>query len=280
MSRRPQRSAPRSRTGPRSRYGRSGSRSAIFWGLLTVAAVAALGGAFWFVRALEAPALDAALCPPGGPTSALVVVLDLTDPIEPAQLSSIDSRVMAAVDAAAPGAFLAVGLVHPDAARRGARFALCKPRSGAAANELYENPRMIEEQYVAKFEAPLQGALAEMVQAGIADSSPIMESIQATLAGVRGFSEARYPKTLILVTDLLQHSDVFSFYRGDAWARFAASADYERLSRNFDGATVEILRIPRPGARIRDPEAVDEFWVSYFERQGAGIVRSRVIGDL
>lgn len=243
-------------------------------------AIAALGGAFWLVRALDAPTLDAALCPPGGPTSALVVVLDLTDPVEPAQLSAIESRIMAAVNGAAPGAFLAVGLVHPDSASRGARFALCKPKSGAAANELYENPRMIEAEYAMKFEAPLQDALAEMIPAGTADSSPIMESIQATLAGVRGFSEARYPKTLILVTDLLQHSEVFSFYRGDAWHRFAASADYARLSRNLDGATIEILRIPRPGARIRDPAAIDEFWVSYFERQGARTVRFRVIGDL
>jgi hypothetical protein len=242
--------------------------------------MAVLAGAFWLMNDLEEPPLDQVLCPADGPIAGTVIVLDLTDPVEASQLSAIEERIYSKIDAAAAGTLFAVGLVRPEADARGAKFASCKPRSGADASELYENPRMIEERYATGFREPLTTTLSQMLSSGIADSSPIMESLQATLADANGFSIAEYPRRLILVTDLLQHSPVYSFYRGDTWESFSTSPDFTRLSRNLEGVEVEILRLPRPGARVADWDTVEDFWVNYFDHQGAARVTSHAIGDL
>lgn len=265
----------------RRRRATGARRFDLVWLTLAAVAIACLGGAFWLVTALEEPPLDeTTLCPADGPTAGTVIVLDLTDPVEPSQLALIRQRVETAIRSSGVGTLFAVGLVHPEAAERGARFVVCKPQSGADANELYENPRMIEERYVSAFQVPLEAALSAMLLSGVADSSPILESLQATVADAAGFSDASYPRRLIIVSDLLQHSSAFSFYRGNTWRSFTESPDYRRLARNLGGVSIEILRLPRPRARIGDWEDVDDFWVRYFEHQGVAQVRPTTIGDL
>ena len=271
------------RLASRRRGGRAAGarRSDLVWLLLAAVAIACLGGAFWLVAALEEPPVDeTTLCPANGPAAGTVIVLDLTDPIEPSQHALIRQRIEAVIQDSEAGTLFAVGLVRPEAAERGARVVICKPQSGADANELYENPRMIEERYVSDFQLPLEAALAEMLSSGVADSSPILESLQATLADATGFPEASYPRRLIIVSDLLQHSSAFSFYRGNTWQSFTESPDFRRLARNLEGVSIEVLRLPRPRARIGDWEDVDDFWVRYFEHQGVARVRLTTIGDL
>ena len=103
-----------------------------------------------------------------------------------------------------------------------------------------------------------------------------MEGLQALLAGT---APAEGPRRIVIVSDLLQHSDALSFYRGEDWESFRASADFGRLARNLDGAEVTILRVPRPGAKV-DGAAVDDFWVRYLDVQGAERVDVEPLGDL
>lgn len=115
--------------------------------------------------------------------------------------------------------------------------------------------------------------------------APIMESLQALVAetpllvqdGLRSADQRE--RRILIVSDMLQNSDVVSFYHGQEWADFQASRDFARLGRNLHDVSVEILRLPRNDPAIRDPEAVDHYWVRYFDYQGAS-VRARTIGDL
>lgn len=119
----------------------------------------------------------------------------------------------------------------------------------------------------------------------ISSRAPIMESLQALVAetpllvqdGLRATDSL--DRRIVIVSDMLQNSDVVSFYRGQEWADFQASRDFVRLGRNLYAAAVEVLRLPRDEPAIRDPGAVDHFWVRYFDYQGA-IVSARTIGDL
>jgi hypothetical protein len=78
----------------------------------------------------------------------------------------------------------------------------------------------------------------------------------------------------------LQHSDAFSLYRGGGWSSFMASQQSLRLARTLEGVDVMVLRIPRPNVGRIDPEQVEDFWVNYFDAQGARSVRSISLGDL
>ncbi len=183
------------------------------------------------------------------------------------------------VSGARQNTLIAVGAVRPDPGERGVDFALCKPLEGSAASQLYQNPRLVAEKYEKDFRQPFAASLEKMLKTERANRSPIMESLQAALAATPGFVDAEYPRRVIIVSDLLQHSAVFSFYRRETWRKFQRSRDFARLARTLRGVDVQILRLPRPKAKI-DPAEVGDFWANYFDQAGARSVRSRMLGDL
>lgn len=118
----------------------------------------------------------------------------------------------------------------------------------------------------------------------LARRAPIMESLQALVSETPLLVEEanrsdQRPRRVIIVSDMLQNSEVVSFYRGQEWSDFEASRDFSRMGRNLFDVSVEILRLPRDEPAIRDPGAIDHFWVRYFDAQGANL-RTRTIGDL
>ena len=245
-------------------------------GLLVVLSVIVLIAVSW----LKPPEYDQkTLCPKTGPEAGLVVLLDLTDRIGSTQHIRLRSILEKEVSDAHQNTLIAVGAVRSEPSKRGVDFALCKPLEGSAASQLYQNPRLVTEKYEKDFQQPFTASLEKMLKATRANRSPIMESLQATLAATPGFVDAEYPRRVIIVSDLLQHSAVFSFSRRDTWRKFHRSRDFERLARTLRGVDVQILRLPRPKAKI-DTVEVGDFWANYFDQAGARHVRSRIVGDL
>ena len=214
-----------------------------------------------------------------GPEAGLVILLDMTDRIGSTQHMRLREILKNEVANARQNTLIAVGAVRPQPAGRGVDFALCKPLEGSGANELYQNPRLVAERYEKGFRQPFAANLEKMLTADGADRSPIMESLQAVLAATPGFLDAAYARRVLIISDLLQHSAIFSFYRGDTWRKFQRSRDFARLARTLQGVDVEILRLPRPEAKI-DSAEVGNFWANYFDQAGARRVRSRMLGDL
>lgn len=271
------------RHGARSHGSRKGG-STILWAGALAAVLLAGGAAAWFVADVltsREEVDEASLCPAAGPPSALAILLDLTDPLAPAQASRLQAILDREVAAAPTGEMISVGVVSEDPGRWGALFALCKPESGETANMLYENPRLIAERFEDAFRGPFEDLVDATMRAGEQDRSPIVESFQALLSETpHALGEGR-PLRIVVVSDLLQHSDLLSFYRGDGWDAFEASGGADRLSRNLDGAQVTILRIPRTDAPGEALAQVDPFWARYFDRQGASApIDVAILGDL
>lgn len=284
----PRKSASSRRTGhvrprnARSRSGRTRQPSRV-WHILTVIAVIAVlgaGGYFYFRLSNRADLDPVTLCPDDGAVGAVVAVLDLTDPLTQPQKDRLTAILSRETSAAEPGTLISIGTIQADPALRGVDFQLCKLRSGENANQLYENPTLIQERYHTEFKAPFDALLESVLSLEKQDSSPIIEGLQATVAGTDGFEFIGGPKRLILVSDLLQHSDVLSFYRGQDWQDFTASGGSARLSGNLTGVSIDILRVPRQSGGQIDLEAVDDFWRRYFDLQGAASITVRILGDL
>ena len=252
------------------------------WYLLIGVVLSSLIGVFVFSQLNKAERTDENLCPAkSGPAAGLAVLLDLTDPLKRVQLERLRRFIDRRIAEAVPNTLIAVGAVRVDASARGPDFTLCKPASGEQASKIYENPRRIEERYRKKFRQPLDNIFERMLRSPTANSSPIMESLQALLVGAPGFVDAKYPRRVIIVSDLLQNSAAFSFYRGDNWRRFVHSPNAQRLAGRLEGVVVEICRVPRPNARVNEAE-VDDFWVNYFDRAGTSRVLTSTcpLGDL
>ena len=152
--------------------------------------------------------------------------------------------------------------------------------TGAEGGDLTRNSRMLEERFEDGFMKPFHAEVDSMLDAKEAASSPIMEALQALLGGMRAVStKAGAHRRVVIVSDLLQHSDAMSFYRGHDWQSFKASPAFRRLAHALEGTDVILIRIPRASARV-DTAAVDDFWVRYLEVQGAERVDVETLGDL
>lgn len=271
----------------RDRYGsRSRGREMPAWlaivGIIVLLAGVATAG--WLVvRQVSRDAIDElTLCPRDGASGSLAILLDLTDPLGATQSIALRAKLDRMIGASPRGTLVALGRVSDQPDQLGAAIAICRPMTGEEAGDIVRNSTQVEARYREAFTIPLQRELAAMLDATEASQSPIMEGLQALLGGVAAMPvEANAPRRIVIVSDLLQHSAAMSFYRGDDWASFRASPDFARLARNLDDAEVTIIRVPRPGARIADATAVDDFWVRYLDAQGAAAVMPpETLGDL
>ena len=266
---RPRKRRPARRSSLRRRSSSASALSTIGWGAVIVSVVALVIGGFWLAdRQKKANATDAVtLCPVEGPTGAMVALLDLTDPLTRSQANQLQTWLGDEIASSPRGAMLSVGVVSEDPSDWGARFAKCKPQTAEDANPLIQNPSILGETYNDEFLVPLHETLEEMMQSETQDTSPIMESLQALVSETPNFTTTR-PRRLVIVSDMLQNSNVLSFYRAEGWEYFIETRAHERLAGNLADVEVTLLRIPRTSANIGDPLKVDTFWARYFDSQG------------
>lgn len=260
---------------------KSGSSGGTLLGivLLLVALTVAGGLSFAYYRAANRPDIDAAtLCPEDGPSGHLAILLDTTDPLTLSQLQAARQIIERRIDQAEDFTRVSFSTVSPDSdVRQSAFFSLCKPPTGKNASQLTDNPRMIKEKFRDDFERPLRTALDELMGIGEASSSPIMEALQEFVTSIPDFNVTDIPREVVMMTDLMQHSDAFSFYRGGTWSSFSDAGGPRRFGQNFEGVKLQVLRIPR---RVEMAATVDDFWVRYFDAQGFNRIEVDRIGDL
>lgn len=143
----------------------------------------------------------------------------------------------------------------------------CSPGSAADANPIFENPKMIEQAWQARFYAPLTSKVSAALVDTVAPSSPLIEAIY-TIADRPDFQAGGPARRLILVSDLIHHSKEFSMYRSGAdMAVLAASPLGESLPR-LDGVEVVARIVPRQEYDVPLGE-VKAFWREWFAQTGA-----------
>jgi len=235
--------------------------------------------AYLYLDATNRPEIDAAtLCPEDGPSGHLAILVDTTDPLTLGQLRAARQIIEQRIAGAEVFTRVSFSTVSPDRnVRQSAFFSLCKPPTGKVASQFTENPRMIQKRFRDDFERPLYAALDNLMSIGEAPYSPIMEALQEFVSSIPGFNVTEVPREVIMMSDLMQHSEVFSFYRGGTWSSFSDTGGPGRLDRNFEGAKLRVLRIPR---QVNMAAAVDDFWIRYFDAQGFDRVDVDRIGDL
>lgn len=264
----------------RQRRGREGGAIGTFLAVVfIIAMISGTGAYFYWSYSRSDFQIDAvSLCPKTGPTAHLAILVDTTDPMSFTQVEAARQQIERKIADAAVHTRISFGTVNPDLDTRGGTFfSMCKPQSGADANILTQNPQMVEDRFRNEFTGPVSRAMGTLLRVPEAESSPIMESAQEFAARIPGFTITEVPREVVLMSDLIQHSDIFSFYRGGDWNSFEAAGGPSRFGSAFGGATVTVLRIPR----LPEKNAiVDNFWVRYFDAQGFDDIRVIKLGVL
>lgn len=150
---------------------------------------------------------------------------------------------------------------------------LCRPP--ASGNEVVENKRKIERNFHGRFVIPLYQAIDASLEQSLGERSPILEMLQyiSRTQDIKEGVDRQHKKTLILVSDMLQHSSYFSHYKQpNSYEHFLKSASI--LKVDLRGWTVQILYLQRYGKdKELQKQSHLEFWMRYFHEAGAKIAR-------
>ncbi len=197
-----------------------------------------------------------------------IILIDQSDPFSENDLAWVDELIDAEARALPRFGRLSVILPNSDAPfDPQTLYGQCSPGSVEDANPILQNPRMIDDTWREHFYKPLTAQVAETLQTKQQPSSPLFEALYAV--GDRAdFQSNRKNRRLVIVSDLMQHSDAFSFYKEGADLEAFAESDLADQIPELEGIEVTARIVPRQNYDLPLGD-VKAFWRSYFADTGA-----------
>jgi hypothetical protein len=242
-------------------------RKHLLGGALTVLALGVLAaGAYVYATLARPPALDqSSLCPVDGARSVTVVLLDSTDAIPDIAKREVKTTLVDLAQAMPPYELLEIRLLDPAMPGGRSIFAKCNPGDGSGLSEYTANPRLAKVRWLDGFRQPLDQALDSGFHPAPAKVSPIMETIQRIAVDrFTGRNAETIPKSLVVISDMLEHEPDYSQYTGDlSYARFKASRAYKKVQTDLHGAEVQIYYIQRLTGRSINSADHIQFWAEW-----------------
>lgn len=248
------------------RRGRSSS-SAWTWVaiiLLGGVIVGTLGFFGWMkLQASQAVALGEDFCPVDGAKSVSVVLLDTTDPIAPVTRLDLQNQFKKTVKDVEKGGLIEVFMLTGTEGELKRTFHACNPGDWEGADPWTTNPKKMQKRWDEAFNKPLKEIEDQMGSSYESERSPIMAGIQRIV--VDSFADPALedrPKTLIVASDMMEHTNSFSIYKSGAkYDAFEKSPARDRFRVPLDGVDVKILAFQRE--KSSKIEGLPKFWATW-----------------
>lgn len=240
--------------------------------ILGICALAVIGvGYLYFKTQAGLVERDATtLCPMSGPTSVTTVIIDRTDIVSPVQRTLLVDKFNELRASVPKGGLLEIYTVNPVKQQvLKPEFSLCNPGDGGDLSQWTANPRLARKTWDSVFNQPFQAVLDSMLESGDASQSPIIETIQS-VAATSFAPHDDVSKTLVIVSDLLQHSGNLTQYSGiKPFSEFRPTSGYRQTSANLLQANVRILYLRRETKNLVQGEKHVRFWQEFIAAQNA-----------
>lgn len=266
---------PRNRSRKRLRQAES---FPVGWAVLGgLVLLAVIGGFAWlYLGALARnPERDPdTLCPRTGPTEQVLVLVDVTDPIGSITQQDVLNQLNAIADGLAKGGRFELRVLEPGNGRTRTIFDACNPGDGSDLDHWTGNPEAAKRRWEERFDGPLQEAMDSALDAGAADTSPIMAGIQRIAVDRLGTNDAKaIPNKLIVISDMLENTAAFSMYRsGPDYTAYKASKAPSEYGTDLTGAGVETWLLRRDTEFASS--AVAEFWAAWVQDNKGHFIRA------
>ncbi|MEO1015825.1 MAG: hypothetical protein AAFX08_11625 [Pseudomonadota bacterium] len=245
-------------------------RSPMFWRYAIIGMVAGVFGLFALAAFNRPPATDVltACRVDRNDPAHTIILIDQSDPFNSRDIGWVRSFVDA--EARLLPKYGRLTVVTPNSAQPyepNEVFFACSPGSSEKANPILQNPQMIEDTWREKFYEPLKVQVEQALNDTEAATSPLSEAIFAVFDRP-DFQKSMPDRRLVIVSDLMQNSDAFSFYRSGA--DMAAFQETRLASERPDmsGADVVARIVPRQEYDL-PIDTVEDFWSEYFRGGGA-----------
>jgi hypothetical protein len=195
------------------------------------------------------------------------MLLDTSDPLPEATKEDATRRLTDIADDLPEYALLDVRILDPASPAGRQVFFLCNPGDGKGWNEFTDNPRIAQKRWRERFRAPLDQALNRSLVPNASETSPILATLQGiALDKFAGKAAAALPKTLVIVSDMIENGKDYSQYQGDlSYRHFKETPAYRKLRTDLNGAQVQILYVERFTKRQIDSRALMRFWLEWVQ---------------
>lgn len=249
----------------RRRRKKTGGGSALFivgGTVLSLLSMAVIGGYFYLRSTASTVELDkASLCPKTGAETVTVVLLDVTDPISDITAVDLRNEFQQLVASVPPRGLIQVYSLTDQEGQLILNFSGCNPGDSSTVDEWTNNPRMAQQRWEEGFETPLRAISGNLSEGQAGKQSPIMAGIQRINVEVFGLpSYQSIPKTLVVASDMIEHTSLFSMYRnGPDFAAYEQSDARQKFRSPLAGVSLRILEFQRPGLNFSD-EDIAAFW--------------------
>jgi hypothetical protein len=211
------------------------------------------------------------LCPYSRNYAHTVVIVDKTDPFSDNQKKKFRALVLELRGSLEIAEKLSI-YVLDDRNYLAPRpvFAVCNPGTGSAANPFYQNPRMWEKRFHAKFGKPLDDVVGQLDEAKTTKISPILEMVHS-VAQVFDFGPAASNRRLIVFSDLMQNVPEFSHFNSNFDYKSFRSTPYaKKVKADLTDAKVRLIYLLRPELhKFQSQPAHQTFWGNWFQDSGA-----------
>jgi hypothetical protein len=258
---------------PRQTRARS-RRSGELWKLLVAVLLTCLtllgGGVGVYVWATATRPLvrdQTTFCPLEGWKAVTMILLDTSDPLPKATRDEVTKRLTDIADDLPEYALLEVRILDSAFAAGRLVFSLCNPGDGRGLNEFTGNPSLAKRRWRERFREPLDRALDTGLQPQRSETSPILVTLQGiAIDRFTGKLASQIPKSLVIVSDMIEHGKDYSQYRGDlSYQRFKTTPAYAKFRTDLNGANVQILYVQRCTARPIDSGVHIRFWIDWVQ---------------
>ncbi len=205
------------------------------------------------------------------PTPEIAIVIDQSEELSPshkAQVEQMISELVLDEKVVPTGAHVSIYVFGKDDFKvdgSGQRILpvvdVCRPISDG--NALISNRKKIDKTFQVKYLLPIQAGIGQSVRVAYGERSPILETVQyvSNLKTITSSSKTGSNK-LILVSDLLQHSESISSYKKQYQVPESLVADLS----NWD---VHVLQPTRYGKdKSFQTKQNNDMWKAYFKTSG------------
>ncbi len=223
-------------------------------------------------------------CPETGPSALTAIVVDATDQIGGISRADVLARLDEYVAESQEDEMVVGFEVKPVGAEIDAPLlTVCHPGDPETADEWSKNPRLIRRRLEERFKKPLEDLFVDLLNRDEAPTSPLMESVQSVAVSFLGRQEyAGIRKRLILVSDLMQHTDNLSFFRQPVdYEKFAGTLGADALSTDLRATAVVILFVQREAhGGLSHTGVLRDFWKRWIEDQGGFVERDVTVDGM
>ncbi|MBU6223967.1 MAG: hypothetical protein KGP13_03985 [Burkholderiales bacterium] len=255
----------------KSKVARSRQRSNIFFGSMALLLVIfVMGTAAWWWNQKRNAIDPKTLCPLHGPLGHNILLVDKTDPLNLAQKAAFDLLVTDLVSNKTPPGFLLSIFVLGDnfVAQNKPLVELCNPGDGKGHNELTENIKQLNRMYKDRFLNPIFEQSTQLLSIAPAQESPILEMLQMVSLNAIQKHHVDGPKTLIILSDLLQNSKQLNMYKGlPNFAQFTNTPYAQKTKIHFQEVDIQIHYLQN--SPQLQGEGLFLFWREYFKAAGS-----------